>query len=570
MVEKNIDLTRAKALYFFYFILGAILVFQLVKLQLLEGDSYAQAAKKNAQKIFTEPKSLGKILDRHSKIIVDTQPCYNLVLKAGQRSKIKHTLSFLKESKISFDEKYINKQLSTYPHWHPITLIYDADEASLAELSFHLHRYPELEIEALSRRVYRCNQSWGSVIGFLREDKIKKTYTPLSGLEKSFHETLSGQARSYEITKTARNAVRDVSLLSRGEQGADIRLSLDYNMQTLGYKLFEKYQSQGSLIALDPKTGQVLALVSAPSYEPGALIQNISSLSLDPAKPLFNRSLSGLYPPASLLKPLIALAALEEGIITKQSTIYDPGYYTLGSNSRRYKDWKSSGHGHVNVKKALRESCDTFFYDLGYKLGIDKMSHWLELFGFGQSFDSLGLPNEDGVLPSREWKMKTKNEHWYKGESLITAIGQGYLSATPIQLAHMCCFFANKGFSYKPTLLLEHPSEKDKVKIDVEKKEIWDTIHSGLIEVVNHPMGTAHRKLKKFSHLKIAGKTGTAQVVSLKNLKSQTYRKDIQDHSLFMGYAPYYEPRIVIVVISEHQPTALLIAGEFLEQALRP
>ena len=277
-----------------------------------------------------------------------------------------------------------------------------------------------------------------------------------------------------------------------------------------------------------------------------------------------------MYPPASLLKPLIALAALEEDVITAETTIYDPGFYTIGKNSRKYKDWKSTGHGHVDVKKALRESCDTFFYDLGYKLGIDTMSVWLDKFGFGQAIDELGLPNEKGLKPSREWKLKTKKEHWYKGESLITAIGQGYLSATPVQLAYMCSFFANKGFAYKPTLFLEKSSFQLPQSISISKKETWDIIQKGLVEVVNHPMGTAHRKLKKYAHLKIAGKTGTAQVVSLKNLQSQSNRKEIQDHSLFMGYAPYDAPEIVIVVVSEHQPTALLIAGDFLAQALRP
>ena len=540
----------------------------MIKLQVINGQSYWQHAKRNAEKTYTKPHAMGKVLDRTGQVIIDSCPCYNLILKAGERKSLTRILNFLEENNIVYDHNFLKKQQNLYPLWHPLMIIYDIDQETLTQLSFHLHSYPEITIETSTKRVYKQKKSWGSITGYLKQDSIRKTYHPLSGVEKYFHNYLSGHPSSFEVIKTAKNKVNQISKTTHGSNGRDLTLTINSSYQNFGYQLFSKYSSIGSLVALCPKTGEILALVSAPGFDASDVQKNMSKLSLNPDKPLFNRSLQGLYPPASLLKPVIALAALEENIITKHSSIFDPGYYTLEGSSRKYRDWKASGHGQVNIEKAIRESCDTFFYDLGFKLGIDRMSKWLDLFGFGQPVNSLGLPNEKGLLPSRQWKLKAKKEPWYKGESLITAIGQGYLSATPLQLAYMCSFFANKGYSYSPSLL--HSETKEPRIIELENKEIWDIIHSSLVQVVHNPKGTAYRKMKRFKNLHIAGKTGTAQVVSLKMLKSNSHIKEIQDHSLFMGYAPYENPEIVIVVISEHKPTALLIAGEFLDYVFSP
>lgn len=568
MTKKYIDISRSLLLYLFYGILASILISQLVTLQMTHSQKYTGYANNNARKTYQEPQPSGRIFDRNSKIIVDSKPCYHLILKAGQRKSLQSALSFLEQQNMTFDPKLIETQISSYPSWYPITLLRDMNQSTLSQLSFYLHEQQQLSIESSSKRHYDGGRAFGLLTGYLKEDIVKRQFVAHGGIESAFATTLGGFPTAYEIKKTARNKVYYMNQTDQGGPGNDLYLTIDKNLQQFGYQLFEKHQCSGTLVALDSRTGEVLALVSAPGFDAQHIEREISTIASRDDNPLFPRALKGVYPPASLLKPLIGLAALEEGLIDTRTSMYDPGFYTLPNHTRQYKDWKAEGHGQVNIEKAIRESCDTFFYDLGFKLGIDKMSSWIERFGLGSSIDTLGLPNESGLVPNRQWKLEAKGESWYKGESLITAIGQGYTNATALQLVQMGSIFANKGYCYKPTLIPGTPREK--IVVDLENKNIWNFIHRSLIGVVNHPHGTAYRRLLPYQNLHIAGKTGTAQVVSMKTLQSQSECKVWQDHSLFMGYAPYDNPKIVIVVISEHQPEALPIAGEFLSKFFNP
>ena len=326
--------------------------------------------------------------------------------------------------------------------------------------------------------------------------------------------------------------------------------------------------------------GDVLALVSTPSYDPNQFVHGMSHKHYDtlvnaPEKPLYHRAIRGLYPPASTIKPFIALAGIEKGIVDEHTTIYDPGWYRLPGISHLYRDWKRGGHGVMHLKRALTVSCDTYFYQLGNKLGINAIEDILTRFGFGQ-LSQIDLKEEaQGIVPSPHWKKQTKGLPWYPGDTLITTIGQGFMLASPLQLANATASLSQHGRRFRPHLLKAWSSDENEnhAFIPLEEYPIrlqnntWELITDSMRSVITKREGTGHR-FGRDAPYSVAAKTGTAQVFSLsqdEKKRNQFVPDALRDHSLFIAFAPTEKPEIAIAVLVEHDPTASQVARRVMD-----
>ena len=333
---------------------------------------------------------------------------------------------------------------------------------------------------------------------------------------------------------------------------------------------------RAAVVALDPNNGEVLALVSSPSYDPNLFVDGISStkykeLLNDPIKPLFNRTMLGSYPPASTVKPFLAVSALSEGVITPKTVVYDPGYWQLPGTTKRFRDWMRWGHGKVDTTKSIEESVDTFYYQVAYDLGIDRINYWMKKFGYGERSGIDLSPNEEtrAVLPNRDWKKSRYKQSWLQGDTIPVGIGQGYWTATPLQMAKALTILVNEGVVYTPHLLLKKKSDvldtalpkqnkplpiEDSSLVNLISKNNWQIAKQGMYRVMFGSRGTA-RKVYADAQYKAAGKSGTAQVYGLKN--DEIYNADsipehLRDHALFIAYAPFDKPKIVLAIVLEN------------------
>ena len=320
---------------------------------------------------------------------------------------------------------------------------------------------------------------------------------------------------------------------------------------------------------MDPTSGEILALASMPTYDPNRFVNGISPLEYthlrnDPRRPLFNRALTGQYPPGSTIKPLVALAGLNYEVTRAERTMMANGYYRLPNSQRKYHDWKRGGHGVVDMAKSITQSCDVYFYDLAHRLGIDRLHDFLERFGLGQRIGLDSTGESSGLVPSREWKRQTHGQPWYPGETIITGIGQGYMLTTPLQLVTATSALAMRGNRVKPGLLratnspdqrhFEPYGNNQMTSFKLQQEEFWNQVIQPMIDVAHKANGTAY-KIGKDAQYKIAGKTGTAQVFSLKQnekYNEKALQKKLHDHSLFIGFAPADDPEIAVAVVIEN------------------
>ena len=369
-----------------------------------------------------------------------------------------------------------------------------------------------------------------------------------------------------QIERNVTGRVIDTKIIQAAVNGKDLYLSIDLDLQRKAESLLEG--KRGSIVVVDVQNGEVLTLVSTPTYNPNWFVNGISHKNyqiLQTSKdiPQLNRAIQGLYPPGSTIKPMVALAGLEEGLITNHSKTYCPGYYKLPNVKRKFNDWKRSGHGMVNVKDSIAQSCDVFFYDLADKIGIDTLHDNLTLFNFG-SKTGIDIPGErGGILPSKAWKKINRNEPWYRGETLNAGIGQGFMTSSPLQLAVATAALANKGKIFQPKLLKNIRSPNQSIKeaekgshaqIPIKNIQNWEDVIEGMRQTIYAPKGTA-RRLNKGLTYTLAGKTGTAQVFGLdaeEQYIAEKLDERLRDHALFTGFAPVDNPQIAIAVIVEN------------------
>ena len=468
----------------------------------------------------------------------------------------------------------------------PYILIKDLNEKQIAKLSVNLKKIKGAEIiSSFSRNVIH-KEVMAPVIGYVgnisREDifhnpellQFKSLKIGKTGVEKDFDSILRGNM-GYRIQERDSNGklIRNISL-EPPIKGKDLQLSIDLDLQK---KLFSDFNGRkGALVAIEPKTGLIRALISSPTYDPNLLntindYEEVKSLFADKDSPLFNRALSGQYPPASTLKPFVGMAALEAETISWEKQIIDSGEYYVEGDERPYKGWKEGGHGNVDMKKAIVESSDVYFYSLAYDLTINNLSPFLEKFGYGKQ-SGLTENEAKGILPSRKWKLGYVGEAWFKGDTINMGIGQGYITATPIQIALAYAALANKGEIVKPRIIEKvgnDSTEKvSKLNISLSDNKNWKRIEEALLGVVEASNGTANNIYDR--NIRIAGKTGTAQVKSIGETEYKFLREDesLRDHALFVGYGPVEDPKLVVVAIIENGESGSAVAAPLVRKAI--
>lgn len=399
---------------------------------------------------------------------------------------------------------------------------------------------------------------------------------------------LHGQVGYQKVETNVRGRVLRVLERSNPTPGDDLYLNLDINLQKVSIEAFA--DKRGALVAIDPENGHLLAMVSMPDYDANLFVNGIDSktykaLNTSWERPLFNRTILGSYPPGSTTKPFFALAGLETNNIQLDHEIFCPGYYQLKGKAHKYRDWKKWGHGKTDITKSIVQSCDVFYYDLAFQLGIDKMHSFMTSFGFGKRSGIDILGERSGLMPSKEWKKRVRKQVWFPGETVIAGIGQGYVLVTPLQLALGTATLANGGQHFQPQLVNAIQRKADQVPrqvnpqlvrtIPIKRQENWNEVHHAMTEVIHGARGTARRLNKPDLRYKIAGKTGTAQVFSV--AQDATYKEDeleerLKDHALFMAFAPADNPKIAIAVVVENGghggSVAAPIAGKVIEAYL--
>lgn len=578
LAESRLFLSRIVAAFVLILFLIVGLVVRLVYLQVVGHEHYATLSKDNRIKISPLPPTRGVIYDRKGRMLAENVPTYSLELIPEQIGDLDDTLKRLQqllnisEEKIDAFHKLRkrNKSFTTTP------LLQNLTDEEVAKFAVVRPYFPGVDVYARLVRHYPYADLAAHVVGYvgrISEDELKKL--PLEqyrgtdqigkvGIEKYYESHLLGTAGYEEIETNAQSrALRTVSTVEP-VAGSNIYLTLDIDLQKIAYDALHDYN--GAAVAIEIKTGGVLVFASRPGFDPNPFVSGISAKDYKALKdsedqPLYNRALRGLYPPGSTMKPFYALAGLEYGVIDYGHRLFCPGYYKLPNVDHKYRDWKKWGHGMVDMNEAITESCDVYFYDLAMALGIDKMSSFMSKFGFGEK-SGIDLVGEvDGLMPSKEWKRRYRSQAWFPGETVITGIGQGYTQVTPLQLARATATLANYGKVVNPHLVQEiitpdyaAPPELRIVPDIPLKPANVDNILRAMTNVVHSPRGTAKLIAKNINY-QIAGKTGTAQVFTVK--QEEKYNEDaidfkMRDHALFIALAPVHDPQIAVAVIAEH------------------
>ena len=572
-------------------------------LQVIQHDHYHTLAENNRMSIVPVVPNRGLILDRAGLVMANNFSAYTLEINPGKVENLEATIDQLSAfvEITPRDRKRFKKLREDSHRFESLPVKTRLSEVEVARFAANRFRFPGVEINARLFRNYPQGISASHVVGYIGRindkdlDKLEaegklpnyrgSDHLGKIGLEESYEDELHGRTGFEQVEIDAGG--RAIRSLSREEPtaGNNLILSLDLKLQQIAEKAFGQYR--GALVAIDPKTGEVLASVSQPGFDPNLFVDGIDQVHWDgynssEDKPLNNRTIRGVYPPGSTIKPFMALAGLYYGKRTPATTIFDPGYFTLPGSSHQYRCWKSGGHGAVDMKKSVVISCDTYYYGLAHELGIDRMHEFLSKFGFGQK---TGIDVRDeipGNLPSREWKQRRFKQVWYPGETVISGIGQGYTLVTPMQLAHGTAIIAGNGISIPPHFVKAiQNSQTGEVKpIDYPKEQPFPFKPEDLALVreamvaVTQPGGTAARAAQGAPYA-FGGKTGTAQVRSMKQgekYNEKTVEERYRDHALFIAYAPANDPTIAIGMIVENGghggSTAAPIARQVLDYHL--
>ena len=577
---------RSSLLFFFVFLLMVLGLSKIIELTVLDRQEYLTESEKN--RIINIPiyPARGLIKLSNGEIIAENIVTHDLLIKESLFDQSSTEINDLQRILLE-PELEIQSNLSQITNSSDeLILIPGLSAEQLAKYQINKEKWPAIELKTRLRRFLPHKNVFSHVVGHLgevtKEDKRRNqgtkyqqgAYLGKVGLEKKYESALRGKrgVRVVEVDVFG-NQIREIER-TQPERPLNLFLSLNLRLQTLARQ--ELSGRKGAIVAIDPNTGFIKALVSSPDYNPNILNKTENGSPYPEEKqvdaPLFNRAISGSYPPASTIKPFLGLLGLEERAIDVDTIIKDEGVFQINGEGRKYRGWKEEGHGEVNLHKAIVESSDVYFYELASKLTIDKISNFLSLFYFGKN-TGIDLINESSsVLPDRNWKLGNIGEAWFVGDTVNMGIGQGYIAVTPIQLASSVSAIATKGKIFKPKLV-ERLGDQDiepelLFSIELTKKENWETIEKSMIAVINSWNGTAHNLYKK-GGLIIAGKTGTAQIKSLvdQELTVQEEYEGIReieknrDHALFVSYGPLPNPNLTVVVIVENGESGSSIAA---------
>lgn len=593
--EKNrVLIRRTFAVIFFNLLAFGVIFARLYYLQVREADKYKMMSDENriSTRFLVPPRGL--IYDRNGEVIAKNDQDFQALLVAEQSPNIEKTLQTFKQiiPLSAEEENKILKNIKNRRRFIPVKL---KDNLSWDEVSKILLRAPDLpgvEIDEGLSRYYPYADIYAHVLGYVGpiSDKDKKD-NPLymvpgfkigkSGLERYFDYKLQGKGGTIKLEVNAYGRVMNEIERNSGEEGESLHLTLDARLQRVAYEAFG--EESGAAVVLNVKTGEILALVSTPSFDPNLFTNGISykhwnALLNNERTPLVNKAVSGQYSPGSTFKVVVALAALEAGVIDINTRFTCSGGLDVGNI--RFHCWRHSGHGSLNVVEALKHSCDIFFYETAMKLGIDKIHDMAVKLGMGNVIE-VGLDNEkSGIIPSKSWKKARYGTAWTYGDAANSGIGQGYVLATPLQLATMLARVVNGGYAVQPTFIKPTDKELAKIKrLDISTKNI-EIVKRGMFEVVNGAGGTAGRARFNINGAMMGGKTGTTQVrrISMKERSSGILRDEqlpwrLRNHALFIGFAPVDNPRYAVAVVVEHGSSgsgvAAPIASKILQTALK-
>jgi len=547
---------------------GVVVVFVLLligfwQLQVVRSDYYANLAERNRIRTLPVMAPRGLIVDREGRPLVDHYTSFSVILIRDYVEEVQEALPVIAQG-LGLDPDGLARRLEEFadaPPYQPIVLKQEVTLADIAFIEAHRTDLPQLELLLVYRRRYPGQGFGAHLFGYVGEASKKEVtergyqlgdYVGKMGLERYYNQTLMGSSGQRRVIVDSRS--KEVEKLDRIKPipGRPLRLTIDLDLQTAAEAAMQG--RKGALVAIDPRTGDILAVVSRPTFDPNLFAVRIppgewSALTGDPDKPLLNRAIQAQLAPGSVFKIFIATAALEEGVIDKNSfTVHCPGW--ANHYGRVFRCWRPEGHGVVNLHRALVESCDVFFYEVGRRVGIDRIARYSRLLGLG-SLTKIDLPGEEnGLVPSPEWKLRVQKQRWWDGETISVAIGQGPLLVTPLQLAYAIGGIASDGVFAQPRLLLDPDSEPEIRRVSLKPSTVA-AVTSALWGVVNEE-GTG--RLARLPGIDVAGKTGTAQLVSLDNLRRAKGEaaRTLVDNAWFVGLAPARDPEIVVTVLLEH------------------
>ncbi|MFZ3066533.1 MAG: penicillin-binding protein 2 [Gammaproteobacteria bacterium] len=597
--HREIQLIAQRSIIALIFLCALVflLIARLAYLQIHKNEDYSTQATNNWLDLVPIEPSRGLIYDRNGLLLAENTPVFSLVVVPFETPNMLKMLPAISKI-ITLSDSDINqfqRQVKLHRRFEEIQLKLRLTEEEVARFAENQHRFPGFVVKARLMRHYPYNETFSHVIGYQGRintqdlNEIDQSnygashYIGKSGIEKYYEEELHGRTGYQRVENDASGKPLRILKEIHSTPGKNLYLTIDSQLQFIAEKALNGHR--GAVVALQPATGQVLAMVSKPGYDPNLFVLGINQadyakLHNSADRPLYNRALRGLYPPASTIKPYFALQGLDTNIVNEDYTISDPGWFQLRNNNHKFRDWKKKGHGQVDIGRAITSSCDIYFFELATRLGIKRMDDILNQFGYGAP---TGIDLDDelaGTVASPEWKRKMKHEHWYEGDTVISGIGQGFMQATPLQLANAVAIMANRGQRFMPYLLMgeQAPGSEYNIQqpiplesVTLRNKENWDIVIDAMQDVVETPGGTAFRFGKR--PYTVAAKTGTAQVIAKRGNPEEvdnqsTIPERFRDHHLFIAFAPIEKPEIALAIISENSNVAIETARAMLDYYL--
>jgi len=593
--EKDARLVRQRALVggAMVLLLIGVLIARLYYLQVVQYQHHSTLSENNRVHVQPIPPNRGLIFDRTGKLIADNRPSFSLTVTRERAEDWRKTLDTVVEVlELSSEERELfeKRVLQGRRPFEPVPIMYELSEEQIARIAVDQFRLPGVEVAAQLVRHYPQGEHFAHSVGYvgrINEAEVKQLdpvnysgthHIGKTGIERFYEDALHGQVGYEEVETNARGRVLRVLKRTDPIPGKDITLTLDLELQEAAEAALAG--RRGAIVALQPATGEVLAMVSQPSFDPNLFVTGISFKAYGELRdsidqPLFNRVLRGLYPPGSTIKPMMAVAGLDTGVVTEDSKVFDPGFFQLPNVKHKYRNWNRGGDGWVDLETAILRSNDTYFYDLAHKMGIDRMHEYMTRFGIGQRVALDMFEETAGLMPSREWKRARYRQPWYPGETVILGIGQGYMQTTPLQLAQATALMATQGKWIRPHLAKSvegvSPVDPEPVPdIQLRDPDYWDAAIDGMEAVLHSARGTA-KKVGDTSVYRIAGKSGTAQVVAIKQgerYDSEKLAERHRDHALFVAFAPVHDPQIAVAVMVENGESGSGVAAPVAKQVM--
>lgn len=594
--EKDALLVRQRVVVglAFVLLLTCVLIARMYYLQVIQYEHHTTLSENNRVHVQPIPPNRGLIFDRDGRIVADNRPSFSLTItreRAGKNwretvAAVIEVLELGEEERELFEKRTLQGRRP----FEPVPILYELSEEQIARVAVNQFRLPGIEVAAQLVRHYPQGEHFAHSVGYvgrINEKELTKLdpvnysgthHIGKTGIEKFYEDVLHGQVGYEEVETNARGRVLRVLKRTDPIPGKDLTLTLDLDLQRAAEAALGG--RRGAVVALQPSTGEVLAMVSQPSFNPNLFVTGIgfkayAELRDSIDRPLFNRVLRGLYPPGSTIKPMMAVAGLDAGVVTESSRVFDPGFFQLPNVKHKYRNWNRGGDGWVDLRLAIARSNDTYFYDTAHKMGVDRMHDYMTRFGIGQRVSLDMFEESAGLMPSREWKRARYRQAWYPGETVILGIGQGYMQTTPLQLAQATALMATRGKWIRPHLArsiegVVPVDPEPPADIKLRDPRFWTAAIEGMEQVLHSPRGTA-KKVGDTSVYRIAGKSGTAQVVAIRQgekYDSGKLAERHRDHALFVAFAPVENPQIAVAVMVENGESGSGVAAPVAKQVL--